>query len=170
MKGGNLRNGDDSADRLNWARIRRILVQRQMQSCTVVITEIRTKLTTQGFFAKDDRMVETFSTNGSDDALNVSTLPWRSRSAEDHFDAHHLDLLSEIASVYSITVSQEIFRCAVERKGFDDLLRSPLCGRMSGDVNMDDHAQGRGRLTSYSPQKVKRERSSRTSGSGRFIW
>jgi len=45
-------------------------------------------------------------------------------------DAHHLDLFSEIASVDSITVSQEIFRCAVERKGFDDLLRGPLCGRM----------------------------------------
>ena len=138
MKAANLGNRDDSPDSLNLARIGRILVQRQMQSRTVVITEIRTKLTTQGFFVKYDYVVETFSTNGSDDALNVRTLPWRSRSAEDLLDAHHLDLFSEIASVDSITVSQEIFRCAVERKGFHDLLRGPLCGRMSGDVKVDD--------------------------------
>ena len=47
-------------------------------------------------------------------------------------------LFSEIASVCSITISQEIFRCGVERKGFHDLLRGALCGRMSGDVKMDD--------------------------------
>jgi len=54
------------------------------------------------------------------------------------FDAHDLDLFLKLVSVNPISISQEIFRCAVERKGFNDLLRRPFCSRMCGDIEMHD--------------------------------
>src|SRR5262245_41603084 len=83
-------------------------------------------------------MIQTFSADRADHALNVGALPGRSRSAEHLLDAHGIDLFSEFVSINPISLSQQIFRCTVERKGFDDLLSRPLCCRMSRDIEMDD--------------------------------
>jgi len=45
-------------------------------------------------------------------------------------------LLAEFKSVDPITISQEIFRCCVEGKGFYDLLSRPFCRWMSGYVEV----------------------------------
>jgi hypothetical protein len=51
-------------------------------------------------------------------------------------------LVAEVLSVDPITISQQISRCCVERKGFEDLLRSPLGRRMSRDVKVDNAVVG----------------------------
>jgi len=56
--------------------------------------------------------------------------------AEDFFNAHGFHSLPELVSIDSKVISQEIPPCAVERKGFDELLSGPLSIRMSGDVEM----------------------------------
>jgi hypothetical protein len=53
-------------------------------------------------------------------------------------DAHDFELLFEGVAVNPITISQQILRCAVERKGFDDLLRGPFCSGMRRYVDVDD--------------------------------
>jgi hypothetical protein len=47
-------------------------------------------------------------------------------------------LLAELLPVDPITISQQIFPCGVERKGFEHLLRGPFRRRMSRDVEVDN--------------------------------
>ena len=77
----------------------------------------------QGFFTVDNDVIQTFSTDRTDHALDVSSLPRRPRGAEDFFDVHDFELLADLVSVDPVAVSQEIFWCAIEGKRFDDLLR-----------------------------------------------
>jgi hypothetical protein len=48
------------------------------------------------------------------------------------------DLLAELLPVDPITISQQIFRCGVEWKGFEHLLRGPSRRGMSRDVEVDN--------------------------------
>src|SRR5215831_8385507 len=79
-------------------------------------------------------MIQTFSADRTDHALDVCALPWRARGAKNLLDIQDFDLLAELLSVDPITISQQIFRCGVERKGFEHLLRSPFRSRMGSHV------------------------------------
>src|SRR5207237_8774369 len=103
----------------------------------VVIAETRTQHNVQEFSIVDHDVRQTFSTDRTDHALDVSSLPRRPWSAEDFFDVHDFELLAELVSVDPIAISQEILWCAVEGKRFADLLRGPLRSRMSRDVEME---------------------------------
>src|SRR5262249_48449195 len=81
-------------------------------------------------------MVQTFAANRTDDAFDVSSLPRRPRSAEDFFDIHCRDLVAELLAIDSI--SQQISRRGIKRKGFDYLLRRPFRRWMSCDVEVHD--------------------------------
>src|SRR5215510_12530921 len=83
-------------------------------------------------------MVQTFSADRTDHAFYVSALPRRARSAKNLVDIHDFDLLAELLPVDPITISQQIFRCGVERKGFEHLLRGPFRRGMSRDVVVDN--------------------------------
>src|SRR5215467_13446940 len=83
-------------------------------------------------------MVQTFTANRTDDAFDVSPLPRRPRSAEDFFDIHHRDLFAELLAIDSISISQQIARCCIKRKGCEHLLRRPFCRWMSRDVEVYD--------------------------------
>src|SRR5689334_13773361 len=83
-------------------------------------------------------MVQTFSSYRADQAFHVRALPWRSRSAEDSRDIHDLDLVAEPVAVDAVAIPKQGFRCSVERKWFEHLLRRPFGGRMRGDVEVDN--------------------------------
>src|SRR5215470_19427082 len=83
-------------------------------------------------------MVQTFTANRTNNAFDVSTLPRRPRSAEDFFDIHHRDLVAELLTIDSISISQQISRCGIKRKGFEHLLRRPFRRWMSCDVEVHD--------------------------------
>src|SRR5690349_11559977 len=51
---------------------------------------------------------------------------------------HDFDLLAKFMAINAITISQEIFRCCVKGKGFDDLLSGPFRRWMSGNVEVED--------------------------------
>jgi len=70
----------------------------------------------------------------------VGTLPWGSRRAKDFLDVHDLNLSSEFVSIDTVTISQQIFWSAVERKCLQNLLRCPFCGGMGCNVEVDDAA------------------------------
>src|SRR5262249_41663001 len=82
-------------------------------------------------------MVQTFSANRTDDAFDVSSLPRRPRSAEHFFDIHCGDLLAELLAIDSISISQQISRRGIKRKGFEHLLRRPFRRWMRCDVEVD---------------------------------
>jgi len=83
-------------------------------------------------------MIQTFSADRADHAFHVSALPWRERGAKNFFDIHDFDLLAKLLSVDAVTISQQVFRCGVEGKGFEHLLRGPFRRRMSRDVEVDN--------------------------------
>src|SRR5262245_44227626 len=83
-------------------------------------------------------MVQTFRANRTDDAFDVSSLPRRPRSAEDFFDIHYRDLIAELLSIDSISISQQIPRRGIKRKGFEHMLRRPFSCWMSCDVEVHD--------------------------------
>src|SRR5262249_1173451 len=81
-------------------------------------------------------MVQTFTANRADDAFDVSSLPRSPRSAENFFDIHCGELLAELLAIDSI--SQQISRRGIKRKGFEHLLRRPFRRWMSCDVEVHD--------------------------------
>src|SRR5262249_28968588 len=83
-------------------------------------------------------MVQTFSANRTDDAFDVSSLPRTAWSAEDFFDIHYRDLVAELLPIDSISISQQISRRAIKRKGFEHLLRGPFGRWMSCDFEVHD--------------------------------
>src|SRR5215470_6565944 len=91
----------------------------------------------QRLFIQDNHMVEAFTANRTDDAFDVSSLPRRPRSAEDFFDIHYRDLIAELLAIDSISISQQISRCGIKRKGFEHLLRRPFRRWMSCNVEVD---------------------------------
>ena len=106
-------------------------------------------------------MIQTFSADRADQAFHVSALPGRSRCAENFFDIHDFDLFAELLSVDPITISQQIFRCGVEGKGFEHLLRGPFRSRMGCHVEvnhtpaiMDEHNEDK---QNFKPHSVHGE-------------
>ena len=97
-------------------------------------------------------MIQAFSPDRYDDPLNVCSLPRRPWSTEHFFDAQRFDLLPEFVSVNPISVSQQVFRCAVEWKGFDQLLCSPGRRRVGGNVKVQDTAAVMGKKFNYVPK------------------
>src|SRR5262245_3409599 len=83
-------------------------------------------------------MVQTFSANRTDEAFDVSSLPRRPRSAEHFLDIHCRDLVAELLAIDSISISQQISRRGIKRKGFEHLLRRPFSRWMSCDVEVHD--------------------------------
>src|SRR5215831_8628706 len=92
----------------------------------------------QRFFTQHNHMVQAFTANRADNAFDVSSLPRRPRSAENFFDIHCGDLVAELLAIDSISISQQISRRGIKRKGFEHLLRRPFRRWMSGDVEVHD--------------------------------
>src|SRR5438445_13671418 len=69
--------------RLYRPRDRSILVERQMSARPLVVFEIQLQDTTQPRFIQDDDVVQALAANRPDHALDIGSLPRRSRSRED---------------------------------------------------------------------------------------
>jgi len=83
-------------------------------------------------------MVQTFSPYGTDHTLHKRSLPRTPPSPKHFLDLHDGDLLAKRMAINSISIPQQILRCEVKREGFQDLMRCPLCGRMSRYVEVHD--------------------------------
>src|SRR5215469_8413954 len=83
-------------------------------------------------------MVEAFTANRTDDAFDVSSLPRRPRTLSTSLIFICRDLIAELLAIDSISISQQISRRGIKRKGFDYLLRRPFRRWMSCDVEVHD--------------------------------
>jgi hypothetical protein len=103
----------------------------------MIVVEVISERSPQGVFVKYEDMIQAFSADRADHALNVRTLPWRPGFTENFGNAHDIHMLSKLVSVDSIPISQKIFRCGGERKCLQHLLRSPLRRRMGRDIEVN---------------------------------
>src|SRR5438093_6883620 len=111
-------------------------------------------------------MIQAFSSYRSDDSLDVSALPWRPRDAENFFDTQHLDLFPKLVSVNPISIPKQVFGCAVEWKGFDDLLGGPRGRWVSRDVKVENTtavvSKHNKNEQNFKPDRMHREKIDRT--------
>ena len=135
-----LRNRDDFTDGLNGSWIRRILVERQVQPRTMVIIQIRSNRSPQGGFVENDHVIQAFAADRTDHTLNIRALPGRTRRTEDLSNVHGVELLLKGISINSIAITQQITRCSIVGKGFNDLLGGPFGAGVSRHVEVNDTA------------------------------
>src|SRR5215471_6616851 len=81
-------------------------------------------------------MIQAFPPNGSDQPLDISPLPRRSRSGQHLLNVHVPDLAAELVAEDFVAVSQQIPWDLLKRKRLPQLLRGPLRGRVSGYVKV----------------------------------
>ena len=109
-----------------------------MRPASVVILKVRRQHTAQVTLIEDDDVIETFTADRADDALDIGVLPRRSRCRDDLLDRHRLDTIAEGLTIRRIAVSQQKARCGVPGKGLGDLARQPDLCRVLRDIEMDD--------------------------------
>lgn len=87
--------------------------------------------------AQDDDMIEAFTANRTNEPLDVGILPRGVGRDRNFFDAALFDALAKHAAVDAVVVADQIFRRGIEWKRLHDLLRSPVCGRMGRDIEVE---------------------------------
>ena len=108
-----------------------------MRSPVMIIVEVSGKDVLEMAFVQHDDMIKAVASQGSDESLHERVLPRTSRCTQDLLDSHTSDPPLKFAAVDCIAIAQEVFRCGVPRKGFDDLLTRPLRSRTLGDIEMN---------------------------------
>ncbi len=88
-------------------------------------------------FPKNDHMVQAVSADGTDQPLHVGPLPGAGWSGEDFLNVHALDSLAKVPPVDVVSISQQVTRCGVFRKGFHHLLPCPESRGILRDVEVN---------------------------------
>ena len=114
MESTDLGKCDDLASgrRLDRARIRTVFIWQQMRSAPMIITKIARQNATEVRLIEDD--------------------------GQDLLNSHRPGTIWEANTIRCISVSQQIARCGVPRKGLGDLPRVPGLGQVLGDLEMDN--------------------------------
>src|SRR5678815_390917 len=100
-----------------------------MRPTMVVILKVCRQHSAQVTLIEDDDMIETFAADRSDDAFDISVLPWRTRRGDDLLDRHRLDTIAEGLTIRRVAVSQQKARRGVPGEGLGDLAGQPALGR-----------------------------------------
>src|SRR6187401_150330 len=109
MQAAHLWNGNDACQRrwLYGPRIRRVLAEREVRSCSVIVLEVARQRPTERGFAEDNQMIETFPANGPDDAFDVGSLPGGPRRRKHFLDPQGLDVSGEIEAEDAVAIPQQ---------------------------------------------------------------
>ena len=142
MQSADLRQFHDRPQlrRLNRSGLRCIFFQRQVRARPVVISEIRFESAPQRRFIEHDEVVDTFPSEGSDQALHIGILPWRSRGRQDFANRHASDSSPKDVAVDAVAIMEQVAWGRVPREGLGNLLCRPFRGGMGGDVEMNHAA------------------------------
>jgi hypothetical protein len=98
----------DLADALNFARNRRVFVERQMRPGLVIICHIREQQVPEVTLAKYDDMVEHFPPDGANQPFSIGVLPWRSRRRWSVANAHRAKPPDEGLAICAIAITHDI--------------------------------------------------------------
>src|SRR6266851_4303460 len=140
MESADLGQRNDAAV-LRWldgARLRRILLEREMGARAVVVEEVAAQTTTEVSLVQDDDLVEQFAAEGANDAFGEGVLPGRAWRSENFGQPHALRSSPELATVDAVAIAQEVAGRRVIGERLDDLLRSPSGSGGIGDVEVHD--------------------------------
>src|SRR6266851_10136655 len=99
-----------------------------MRAQALVIMKIAAQSPTQRSLVPHDDVIQALPANGSDQALHIRILLWRSRRDNHFFYAHSVCGCDEVFSEDRISIADQVPRCFVPRKRLSDLLCGPLFG------------------------------------------
>src|SRR6266481_442857 len=122
----------------------------------LVIVDIRGKDTAQMALIEDHYVIQTFTANRTDHALDVRVLPRRAWRRDDFRDVHRFDSAAKLRAIRCVAVSQQIPRSSVPRERLGYLAREPRCGRMLGDSRAHDLPATMGQNDHYVEQPKRR--------------
>src|SRR6266436_3818623 len=112
---------------LDWARVGRVLPERNVSSPFVIVGSIFCKNSSKVLCVENYQMVKTFASDRPDQAFNIAVLPGRAIRGGPVPNAHRSDARLERDAKCSVIVADEIARCAVPRERFGNLARQPFC-------------------------------------------
>lgn len=131
MESADLRNRNDRPlfGRPDGPSLRRVLLQSQVCPGSMIVIEEISKVPVKAAFVEYDDVVQALAANGSDDPLDISTLPRRAWRGQDLFDPHGLNLMNEVLPKDPIAVPQQVTWRCVPWKSLSKLLNGPSrCG------------------------------------------
>ena len=123
---------------LDRPHIRRLLLERQVSSCPVVVHEVAGQDAAQVTFAQDKDMIQTLAPDRADKPLYEGVLPWALGRCQHFPDFHALHSLQKRVTVDRVTIAEEVGRRGVVRERLHDLLGGPGGGGMLGRVEVND--------------------------------
>ena len=140
MQATDFGDGDDPAEPrpLDWPSVGGILCEREVSSCTVVVSEVGGQNASQVLLAKYYDLIEALTPDRADEPLRERVLPGAARRGENLADAHSLEAVPERAAVDRVAVTEQVGRGRVVWEGVDDLLGCPHRRGMLGHVEVDD--------------------------------
>ncbi len=125
-----VRGGGDAAAarRLDFSRDRRVSVERQVRSRSLVGGAVRDQDSQEAGFVEHDYVVQTLAPDRADEALHIRRLPERPVRDDNFFDAQTRVAPAEVLAVDAVMVADQEARRLVKGEGFHDLLRRPARG------------------------------------------
>src|SRR5262249_55433347 len=131
---------DDRAEarRLDRPPVGCILVEREVSAGPVIVREVGGEDAAQVPLAENDDMFQALAPDRADESLREGILPRAMWRRENLLDPHALSAMSELLTVDSVTITEEIGWCGVVWEGVDDLLGGPVGGGVLGHIEVDD--------------------------------
>ena len=133
MQSTDFGNPHDPAQRgrLDGPSVWRILLEREVSSCAVIVGEVAGQDAPQVPFAEDENVIQRLAPDRADEPLGEGILPGAARGREDLLDPHALHSVPEGTAVDVVAIAQEIGRSGIVREGVYDLLGGPVGGGCS---------------------------------------
>ena len=104
----------------------------------MVISEIASEKSLEMAFVENNHMIQTLSSNGADNALDIGVLPSTPRRDGTIFHSQTPNTFSKVLAVDGIAIAPQILRWWLPREGLNKLLRR-LFGRwMFCQIRVDD--------------------------------
>lgn len=93
-------------ERMDYPVIGRVLLESKMRSSPMVVTDVGCESFAQVCFVDYDHMIQTFASNGSDQAFDIGTLPRTHRTGDNFLDRHAGQSAPECLAVNPVAISQ----------------------------------------------------------------
>jgi hypothetical protein len=114
------------------------LCQSEVSAVFMVVADIVPHEALQMVLVKRDDMIEKISAAVSDKSLRYAILPWALKAGSLWLYGETLDRLDNLTIEVSTTVEDQVFRRAVVREGFAQLLDHPSICRVLGHIEVKD--------------------------------
>ena len=116
----------------------RVLVEREMRSCAVIVREVRGQDATEVAFAQNEDMIEALAPDRTDEPFHERILPGALGGREHFADPHPLHSLPEGVAVDRVTIAEDVGWRGVVGEGLHELPCGPGRGGMLGHVEVDE--------------------------------